>query len=117
MIICQEQGSVTTMATNSNQRNQQLAAAAAAVVSEDPQLKKELSSLIGDMVKHQRYVMRYGAPADKLSLTKSILPQMLAAMNTVAQSESEAEEREAYDRMRAELRGEKPDNTITMRAI
>jgi hypothetical protein len=53
-------------------------------------------------------VMRVGAPADKIALVKAVLPQMLGAMNTVAQDEQEAEERAAYDRMRAALRGDLP---------
>jgi hypothetical protein len=91
---------------NSTQRNKQVAELAAGVVASDPTLKAELGGLINDIIKYQRLVMRVGSPADKIALTKAILPQMLAAMNTVAQSEAEAEERAAYDNMMRVLRGE-----------
>jgi hypothetical protein len=104
---------------NSNQRNQQIAELAAGVVADNQVIKDELSGLIQDIIKYQRLVMRTGAPADKIALTKAILPQMLAAMNTVAQSEAEAEERAAYDRMRATLRGEHSVETmpVSLKAV
>lgn len=98
---------------SSNQRNQQIAQLAAGVVADSKEIKEELSGLIQDIIKHQRMVMRVGSPSDKLALTKAILPQMLQAMNTVAQDEAAAEEQAAYDRMRAALRGEVPVTELT----
>jgi len=93
---------------NSNQRNQILAAAAVEAINSDTNLKNEMNQLVLEIIAHQRMVMRVGSPADKTALVKAVLPQMLSAMNTVAETEREAEERLAYDRMRAELRGEAP---------
>lgn len=93
---------------NSNQRNQQLAAMASAVIADDPALKNEMSQLVKEIIAHQRLIMRVGSPADKTALVKAVLPQMLGAMNTVAENERAAEERRAYDRMMAMLRGEQP---------
>lgn len=95
----------------SNQRNAQLAQTAAAVVASDPVLKNELSLLVQDIVKFQRYTMKFGSSQDKLALVKAILPQMLGAMNTVAQNEEAAAERAAYDRIRAMMRGE-PETVV-----
>lgn len=91
---------------NSNQRNQQLAAMAVAVIADDSHLKSEMNQLVREIIAHQRLIMRVGSPADKTALVKAVLPQMLSAMSTVAQEEQEAEERAAYDRLRADLRGE-----------
>ena len=104
---------------NSNQRNKQIAELAAGVVGADPLIKAELGGLINDIIKYQRLVMRVGSPADKIALTKAILPQMLAAMGTVAQSEAEAEERKAYDNMMAVLRGEQTMESLpaTLKAV
>lgn len=75
-------------------------------MANDPALKSELSGLIVDIVKFQRHTMLFGSPQDKLALVKAILPQMLGAMNTVAQDEEAAAERAAYDRILAMCRGE-----------
>lgn len=91
---------------NSNQRNVALAAAAVEAINSDPVLKNEMNHLVREIIAHQRMIMRVGSPADKTALVKAVLPQMLSAMNTVAETEREAEERLAYDRLRAELRGE-----------
>jgi hypothetical protein len=96
------------MMANSNQRNKQLADLAAATIASDPTIKREMSQLVREIIAHQRMVMRVGSPADKTALVKAVLPQMLGAMNTVQQDEQEAEERAAYDRLRAALRGEVP---------
>lgn len=90
----------------SNQRNQQLAAMAVAAIQDDPTLKNEMNLLVREIIAHQRLTMRIGAPADKTALVKAVLPQMLSAMATVQQAEAEVEQRAAYDRMRAMLRGE-----------
>ncbi len=97
---------------NSNQRNQQLAQMAVQAIADDPALKSEMNLLVRDIIAHQRMLMRVGSPADKTALVKAILPQMLSAMNTVAQGEQEAEERAAYDRMRSALRGELPPDSL-----
>ena len=97
---------------NSNQRNKQLSDMAVAAIAEDPTLKSEMNKLVRDIIAHQRLTMRIGSPAEKTALVKAVLPQMLSAMNTVAQDESEAEERAAYDRMRSALRGELPPDEL-----
>jgi hypothetical protein len=96
------------VAANSNQRNQQMAQLAAGIVADDKAIRDSLKGLVNDIINHQRIVMRVGSPQDKQALVKAVLPQMLAAMNTVAQDEAAAEEQAAYDRMRAALRGELP---------
>lgn len=98
---------------NTNQRNKQLADLAAGVVADSAPIKNELALLVQEIIAYQRMTMKVGSPADKLALVKAVLPQMLGAMNTVAQSEAEAEERAAYDRMRAMLRGELPSGSET----
>jgi len=107
------------MPANSNQRNQQMAQLAAGIVADDADIRNSLKGLVNQIIQHQSLVMRVGSPADKQSLVKAVLPQMLAAMNTVAQDEAAAEEQAAYDRMRAALRGEHPANTLpqTLRAV
>lgn len=96
----------------SNQRNQAISEMAQAVIAGNQELKTELASLITDLVKHQRKVMKHGTPQEKSMLVKAVLPQMLAAMGSVAQTEQEAEERAAYDTMRAVLRGEQPAEAL-----
>lgn len=81
---------------------------AAAVVASDPKLRNELKGLVQDMIRHMRWTMRHGEPSAKTQLSKQIMPQLLKAINKVDQDEGEAEERAAYERMMAALRGDLP---------
>lgn len=85
---------------------------AAQVVKDDKDLRDELKNLVRSIVRHQQYVMAFGTPAEKSSLVKAILPQMLSAMGSAAQAEEAAAEQAAYDRMRATLRGELPPQEL-----
>lgn len=91
-----------------NQGPVSLGELAQAVVAADDELRNELKALVQDIIGHMRYTMRHGDPASKLSLAKSITPQLLTAINKVDHSEDEQARREAYNRMMAELRGEEP---------
>ena len=82
---------------------------AAAVVAQDEELRGSLKGLVNDMIKHMRYTMRYGEPSAKTALSKQIIPQLLTAINKVDEDEGEKEEKAAYDRMMATLRGDMPD--------
>ena len=53
--------------------------------------------------------MAHGNHSEKMVLVKAVLPQMMSAMNTVAQNEQEAAERAAVERMYATMRGEETD--------
>lgn len=79
---------------------------AAAVVAQDDHLRDQLKGLVTDVVKHMRYTMRHGDPAQKTALAKQILPQMLGAIRKVDGDENEAAERAAYERMMAAIKGE-----------
>ncbi len=79
---------------------------AAAVVAQDDQVRNELKGLVTDMIRHMRYTMRHGDPGQKTALSKQIVPQLLTAINKVDGDASQAEERAAYERMMAGLRGE-----------
>ena len=79
---------------------------AAAVVAQDDEVRDQLKGLVTDMIKHMRYTMRHGDPGQKTALSKQIIPQLLTAINKVDADENEAEERAAYNRMMAAMRGE-----------
>lgn len=81
---------------------------AAAVVAQDEEVRDQLKGLVTDMIKHMRFTMRHGEPSAKTALSKQIIPQLLTAINKVDGDEREAEERRAYERMMASLRGEAP---------
>ena len=79
---------------------------AAAVVAQDDEIRDDLKGLVSDMIKHMRYTMRHGEPGQKTALSKQIIPQLLTAINKVDADEGEKEEKAAYERMMAQLRGE-----------
>jgi hypothetical protein len=79
---------------------------AAAVVAQDEEIRDDLKGLVSDMIKHMRYTMRHGEASAKTALSKQIIPQLLTAINKVDSDESEKEEKAAYDRMMAQLRGD-----------
>lgn len=79
---------------------------AAAVVAQDDGIRDDLKGLVRDMIRHMRHTMRHGDPASKIALSKQIIPQLLTAINKVDADESEKEEKAAYDRMMAALRGD-----------
>lgn len=83
-----------------------LAELAKTVVAEDPVLRDMLRQLVADMVGVMRYTMRHGTPSEKLQLARSIVPQLLTAMKSVDQNQTDAAKREAYERMMAKMRGE-----------
>ena len=78
---------------------------AAAVVAQDDELRDELKGLVSDIIKHMRYTMRHGDPGQKVQLSKSVVPQLLGAINKVDGDAGAAEERAAYERMMAALKG------------
>lgn len=79
---------------------------AAAVVAADDDLRDDLKKLVADMIRHMRWTMRHGEPSAKTQLSKQIMPQLLKAINKVDSDENEKEERAAYERMMAALRGD-----------
>lgn len=79
---------------------------AASIVKDDAEIKRELKSLVRDLIKHQRLMMITGTPQERSALVKAILPQMLAAMGTAAAEEEAAAEEAAYGRILALCRGE-----------
>ena len=83
---------------------------AAAVVAQDEGVRDELKGLVTDVIRHMRYTMRHGEPAQKTALAKTILPQLLTAINKVDQNEGEAEERAAYQRLMEKLTGKTPEH-------
>lgn len=82
---------------------------AAAVVAQDPALQNELKGLVQDMVGHMRHTMRHGDPASKTAMAKAIVPQLLTAISKVEKSAAVEEQRAAYDRMLASIRGDVED--------
>ena len=81
---------------------------AAAVVANDDKIRDELKGLVSDMIRHMRHTMRHGDPSAKIALSKQVIPQLLTAINKVDQSESEREEREAYQRLLRQMTGQEP---------
>ena len=81
---------------------------AAAVVAQDDEIRDDLKGLVRDMIRHMRHTMRHGDPASKIALSKQIIPQLLTAINKVDADEGEKEEKAAYERMMAALRGDVP---------
>jgi hypothetical protein len=79
---------------------------AAAVIAQDPELRNDLRSMIKDMIGVLRYQIRYGDDSTKISLAKTMVPQLLRSMQNVEQDEERAAERMAYERILASARGE-----------
>ena len=82
---------------------------AAAVVAQDPALQNELKGLVADIVGNMRHTMRHGDPAAKAALSKAVVPQLLAAISKVEKSAAVEEQRAAYERLLAGIRGDFKD--------
>jgi hypothetical protein len=79
---------------------------AAAVVANDDELRIQLKGLVTDIIGNMRYTMRHGDPAAKIALSKSVIPQLLSAINKVDTEKARESEKAAYDRLLAAVRGE-----------
>jgi hypothetical protein len=79
-------------------------------VANTPQRNESLNGLVKDAIKIALYTMKYGSMSDKMALMKTLTPHMLEALRQTQSSEADEETKKAYNRMRAQMRGE-PDPT------
>jgi hypothetical protein len=92
------------------QRNASLNELAKAAVLADSDLQSMLRGMVRDAIGIGVHTLRHGSPTDKMALMKTLMPHMLEALRQTEQSERSQKEKEAYDRIRAELVGDLPSN-------
>ena len=81
--------------------------AIAEVATTDPEISTRVRRLVNAALDDMEWILKYGTPPQRISLTRTLVPVMMRAM-TAAQAEG-GESREAFDRMMAELRGDVGD--------
>ncbi len=81
---------------------------AAVLVAQDANLQRMLKKLIMDTINYASYTMAHGTEYAKMQIVRQMTPHMLAAMQDAQSSERSAAEREAYERVMNEMRGEVP---------
>lgn len=91
---------------NSVQQNAAVSAMAAAVVQSDPVLREQLTGLVRDVIAHMQFTMAHGMASEKATLYKALAPSLLSALQSADANDRRGEERKAYDRMIAMMRGE-----------
>lgn len=93
---------------NTPQRSASINELAKAAIEADPTLADLVRGIVKDAVSHARYIMRHGTDSEKSALMKTLMPHMLEALRQTEQSERSRAEKEAYERMMGQLRGDTP---------
>jgi hypothetical protein len=81
---------------------------ASTALAADSKLKDQTRKMFGQALQRAQYILDFGTDTERSSLIKAIVPQMMRSLQD-EQADVEAKaQREAYDRMRAVMRGESP---------
>lgn len=89
-----------------NQPADPLRDAAAAVLAADPDLYARTSRLIDALLRDAETTIRFGAPAERAALMKSMIPGLIRGMQNASSAAADTSEREAVERLYAEMRGD-----------
>lgn len=81
---------------------------AAAALAGDSLLQAAMRQLVLESINHIRYSMKHGDDTMKSSISRSMIPYLLRAMQSVDNDSAAAEERLAYEEMRQALLGNGP---------
>ena len=66
----------------------------------DPELKAEINELVRAATQHARWLWDWGTDADRTTVVKSIVPQMMKGIESERESERQRLQRAHYDSMR-----------------
>lgn len=89
-----------------NRRADPIGEVAARVVADNPDIKAEMQSLIRAMIVDAKHVMRNGTPSERQRLFNSVVPALLRSMQGADANASEAAEKQAYERILAQMKGQ-----------
>lgn len=95
------------------QRNASINELAKAAVEGDTELQTMLRGMVRDAIQIGVHTLRHGSPTDKMAMMKTLMPHMLEALRQTEQSERSRAEKEAYERMMGQLRGDGPTETAS----
>jgi hypothetical protein len=94
------------MAARKAAGTENLASLASGALASDAKLREDTQRIFGQALKRADYILRVGSDAERASLIKAIVPQMMRSLQDEAADERAKQQRAAYDRMRAALRGD-----------
>lgn len=76
------------------------------IVAADPSLQRMLKGIVRKAIAHADYTLDHGSSTDKMQLMRTLTPHMLEALRQSEQNDKAEAERQAYERIRAALKGE-----------
>jgi hypothetical protein len=79
---------------------------ASAALANDDKLRASTQAIFGKALSRAEYILNFGTDGERSSLIKAIVPQMMRSLQDEAADERAKAQRDAYDRMRAAMRGE-----------
>jgi hypothetical protein len=94
------------MARSNDRPDESMGALAAAAVGSDPELQRRVRRMMEKVVQQVEFTLTFGTQQEKAALMKAIVPAMFKSMAAIEDDASEAQKREAYERIREELGGD-----------
>jgi len=89
-----------------NKRADPIGDVAAQVVANDPQIKARMQKIVNALLDDTEAIIRRGTPGERQTLFRSVVPALMRSMQSADANASEAAEKEAWERMKAAMRGE-----------
>lgn len=83
-----------------------LAALAAAALANDPELQRDVRSMVRRIIKNTELTLTFGTPQDKIALNRAIMPNLMRQLAVVDDDNAAKSEADAYARMRADMGGD-----------
>jgi hypothetical protein len=83
-----------------------MGALAAAAVGSSPELQRRVAKMMERVVQQVEFTLSFGTQQEKAALMKAIVPAMFKSMAAIEDDASEAQKREAYERIRGDLGGD-----------
>jgi len=91
-----------------NKRADPIGDVAAQIVANDPQIKARMQKIVNALLDDAEHVIRMGTPQARQNLFRSVVPALMRSMQSADANASEADEKKAWERMKAQMRGENP---------
>jgi hypothetical protein len=79
---------------------------AGTALAADSNLRDHTRKMFDQALQHARYILDFGTDSERSSLIKAIVPQMMRSLQDEAADVEAKAQRDAYNRMRAAMRGE-----------
>lgn len=91
-----------------NKKADPLADVAAQIVADDPDIRGRMKVLVNTLLDDAFHLVKFGTPQERMNLMRAVVPALMRGMQGGDANASEAREKQAYERMMAELRGDTP---------